>query len=130
MDAEAATYAEGEGAQVSLSAATKIDTLDKALRLADDVAYVRERWGKQAKFNYTDNQMADTIIMLRGVGSQFDTLTLEKAELASKYAESEAARALLREELTKANRQLAAANARAARRPKEALQGTAGMVEE
>jgi hypothetical protein len=115
---------------VSLSAATKIDTLDKALRLADDVAYVRERWGKQAKFNYTDNQMADTIIMLRGVGSQFDTLTLEKAELASKYAESEAARALLREELTKANRQLAAANARAARRPKEALQGTAGMVEE
>lgn len=100
---------------MSLSAATKIDTLEKALKVADDVAYVRERWGKNAKFNFTENQLADTIIVLRGAGSQFDVMATQKADVERQLGEAQEARAVLREELTKANRQLAAANARAAR---------------
>lgn len=90
-----------------------VDSLEKALRIVDEVAMVRKRWGKQANFNYHQSQIVDALVIMRDAYVAADKVAHETVTIAAAadIAISEAKE--LREALTKANRQLAAANARA-----------------
>lgn len=93
-----------------------VDSLEKAVKVAAEVASARKRWGKQASYGYTSPQIADSLIFI------MDAYKANTAsEIETVKANADAAIEDLRAQLTKANRQLAAANARAARREKATL---------
>lgn len=97
----------------------QVDSLAKALKIVEEVALVRKRWGKQAKFNYTEAQLVDAVVLLHAAyeanAVRFGEIQAEEHANASLVEQNEE----LRAQLTKANRQLAAANARAARADKK-----------
>lgn len=96
-----------------------VDTLDKAIRVAIDVAEVRAKWGKQARIPYHEDQIYDALVILHKEGARAGELLEKYTEAKGVQEQHELLIAELREQLTKSNRQLAAANARAARATKK-----------
>jgi hypothetical protein len=107
-----------------------VDTLDKAIRVAIDVADVRAKWGKQARIPYHEDQIYDALVMLHTAYRAVGSTETKLHDMAKRAVDAEADVIALRSELTKANRQLAAANARATRVAKRVPNSNAGMVEE
>lgn len=96
-----------------------VDSLEKAIAVAESVAEVRRRWGKQAKYGYSESQIVDALEIMLGGYKDADAAAhrMVTVQAAAEIAVTEAS--ALRAQLTKANRQLAAANARGLKAAKD-----------
>jgi hypothetical protein len=104
---------------------SQVDTLQKAIKIAEDARAVRVRWGKHARFEYSEAQIADALIIVLGAYKQ-----VTSQALGTLQAQCDETIAELKIQLAKANRQAGAANARAARQIKRAPDSNAGMTDD